>query len=79
MSTGYEGPLVRPFPYDDDHLQNSARTCKAIATPLTQEGSRKVLAQMADIYETALSPCKGSMGLFLRHAYRDHVNAEDRA
>ena len=76
MSTAYEGPLVRPFPYDDDHLQNDARTCEASDTRLTQEDSRKVLAQMAKAYEAAPEPCKGSLGLFMRQALADHVNAE---
>ena len=54
---------------------NEEQTNAKIDTRLTQEDSRKVLAQMAKAYEAAPEPCKGSLGLFMRQALADHVKA----
>ena len=60
---------------DAGHSKNKVNVCDPRDTRLTQEDSRKVLAQMAKAYEAAPEPCKGSLGLFMRQALADHVKA----
>ncbi len=69
MSTGYEGPQMFVSREIAVHLPNDARTCQPIATPLTQTCSRKVLGDMADIYERADASCKASFGFTLRRNF----------
>ena len=37
----------------------------------TKDDQIKLLKERTAVYEAAQEPCKGSLGLFLRHLYRD--------
>jgi hypothetical protein len=53
------------------HLTNDARTCDAVDTRLTREGSLKVLKRLADQVENGNPALKGSRSFYLRKLFRD--------